>query len=112
MSGLMNYLSQQYAYVGSLLVSHIRLSILSVAAAIVMGIPLGIFISDKVKVQKPVLGVANVIQAIPSLAILGFLRPLYGHRRKYRRLYGGTLLPSAHFKKYLCRPAEHQRRRY
>ena len=78
MSGLMNYLSQQYAYVGSLLVSHIRLSILSVAAAIVIGIPLGIFISDKIKVQKPVLGVANVIQAIPSLAILGFLVPYMG----------------------------------
>ena len=78
MSGLMNYLSQQYAYVGSLLISHIRLSILSVAAAIVIGIPLGIFISDKIKVQKPVLGVANVIQAIPSLAILGFLVPYMG----------------------------------
>ena len=78
MSGLMNYLSQQYAYVGNLLLSHIRLSILSVAAAIVIGIPLGIFISDKIKVQKPVLGVANVVQAIPSLAILGFLVPYMG----------------------------------
>ncbi|MCC8026764.1 MAG: ABC transporter permease/substrate-binding protein [Clostridium sp.] len=78
MSGLMNYLSQQYAYVGSLLLSHIRLAILSVAAAIIIGIPLGIFIADRIKVQKPVLGVANIVQAIPSLAILGFLVPYMG----------------------------------
>ena len=77
-NGLINYLSQQYAYVWGLLVSHIRLSIISVAAAIIIGIPLGILISDKVKVQKPVLGLANVVQAIPSLAILGFLVPYMG----------------------------------
>ena len=78
MNGLMDYLSQQYAYVGNLLLSHIRLSILSVAAAILIGIPLGIFIGDRIKVQKPVLGLANIVQAIPSLAILGFLVPYMG----------------------------------
>ena len=78
MSGLINYLSQQYVYVGGLLLSHIRLAILSVAAAIIIGVPLGIFIADRIKVQKPVLGIANVVQAIPSLAILGFLVPYMG----------------------------------
>ncbi len=78
MSGLMSYLSQQYEYVGELLMSHIRLSILSVAVAIAIGIPLGILIADKVKAQKPVLGLANVVQAVPSLAILGFLVPYMG----------------------------------
>ena len=78
MSGLIEYYSQQHEYVATLLMSHIRLSILSVAVAILIGIPLGILISDKVKVQKPVLGIANVVQAIPSLAILGFLIPYMG----------------------------------
>ena len=77
-NGLINYLSQQYAYVWGLLVSHIRLSIISVAAAIINAALDCILISDKVKVQKPVLGLANVVQAIPSLAILGFLVPYMG----------------------------------
>lgn len=78
MTALINYVSQQHSYITQLLLSHIKLTILSVAAAIIIGIPLGIFISGKIQVRKPVLGFANVVQAIPSLAILGFLVPYFG----------------------------------
>lgn len=78
MTGLIKYVSEQHAYLGELLLSHIKLTILAVAAAIIIGVPLGIFISGKIKVRKPVLGIANVVQAIPSLAILGFLVPYFG----------------------------------
>lgn len=78
MNGLISYLSQQHAYVFQLLLSHIKLAILSVSIAILIGVPLGIFISGRINVRKPVLGAANVIQAIPSLAILGFLVPYLG----------------------------------
>ena len=78
MTGLINYVSQQYAYIGELLLSHIKLPILSVAAAILIGVPLGIFISSRENLRKPILGGANVVQAIPSLALLGFLVPYFG----------------------------------
>lgn len=78
MTGLMNYVSQQYSYIGELLLSHIKLTILSVAAAIFIGVPLGIFISGRANLRKPILGGANVVQAIPSLALLGFLVPYFG----------------------------------
>lgn len=78
MTSLINYVSQQYSYIIELFLSHIKLTILSVAAAIIIGIPLGILISGKIKIRKPVLGFANVVQAIPSLAILGFLVPYFG----------------------------------
>lgn len=78
MTGLFTYVSEQHAYITQLLLSHIKLTILAVAAAIIIGIPLGILISGKIKIRKPVLGVANVVQAIPSLAILGFLVPYFG----------------------------------
>lgn len=78
MTSLLNYVSQQHAYIIQLLLSHIKLTILSVTAAIVIGVPLGIFISGRQGVRKPVLGISNVIQAIPSLAILGFLVPYFG----------------------------------
>ena len=78
MTGLIKYVSEQHAYLGDLLLSHVKLTILAVAAAILIGVPLGILISGKIKVRKPVLGIANVVQAIPSLAILGFLVPYFG----------------------------------
>ncbi|MDR1785578.1 MAG: hypothetical protein LBR23_03835, partial [Spirochaetaceae bacterium] len=58
-----------------LTVEHCRLTLLAVAAAVVVGTPLGIFISSARRFRPPVLGSANIIQAIPSLAILGFLIP-------------------------------------
>lgn len=78
MTGLIQYVQQQYLYIGKLLVSHVELTLISVAAAILIGIPLGIFISGKPSLNKSFLGAANVVQAIPSLAILGFLVPYMG----------------------------------
>ena len=43
--------------------------------AVLVGIPLGILITRKPSLSKPVLGTANVIQTIPSLALFGFLLP-------------------------------------
>ncbi|MBC8060481.1 MAG: ABC transporter permease subunit [Clostridiaceae bacterium] len=57
---------------------HIKLTILAVFIAIIVGVPLGILISRIKKLSGPVIGFANVIQAVPSLALLGFLIPLLG----------------------------------
>ena len=52
---------------------HLILVAISIAIAIAIGIPLGILITRKPKLAKPILGFANAIQTIPSLAIFGFL---------------------------------------
>lgn len=44
--------------------------------AALIGIPLGILISHRVRLNKPVLASANIIQTIPSLALFGFLLPV------------------------------------
>ncbi len=62
----------------SLTVEHIKLTAIAVGFAILIGVPLGIFISYVKKLNKPVLGTANVIQAIPSMALLGFAIPFLG----------------------------------
>src|SRR5207302_8411636 len=41
-----------------------------------IGIPLGILIARRPFLNKPVLGGANIIQTIPSLALFGFLLPV------------------------------------
>jgi osmoprotectant transport system permease protein len=61
-----------------LIIEHIQLTVLAVLIAILIGIPLGILISRVKKLSAPVIGFANVIQAVPSLALLGFLIPLLG----------------------------------
>lgn len=73
-----NYIISNYPQIFSLLIEHLKLTAISVGLAILIGVPLGIFISYAAKASKPVLSVANVIQAIPSMALLGFMIPLLG----------------------------------
>ena len=73
-----NYIISNYSQILSLLIEHLKLTAVSVGLAILIGVPLGIFISYAAKASKPVLSVANVIQAVPSMALLGFLIPLLG----------------------------------
>lgn len=72
------YMSANYAEVFAYAMDHIEMTLIAVAFAIVIGVPLGIIISYASKASKPVLAVANVIQAIPSMAMLGFMIPLMG----------------------------------
>jgi osmoprotectant transport system permease protein len=58
-----------------LTLEHLWLVGASILIAMLAGIPLGILITRWPKLNKPVLGGANVIQTIPSLALFGFLLP-------------------------------------
>ena len=78
MSGLFNYLYEIKDQILKLLIEHIQLTAIAVGMAILIGIPLGILISYIKKLNKPILGVASVIQAIPSMALLGFAIPFLG----------------------------------
>ena len=53
--------------------NHLLLVGISIAIATLLGIPLGILITRKPQLTKLVLGFANIVQTIPSLAIFGFL---------------------------------------
>src|SRR5690606_19474472 len=78
MSEFFNYISVNSYRIVSLLWQHIYLTVLAVAIAAVIGIPLGILISRTKRLAKPIIGFANIVQAIPSLAMLGFLIPFLG----------------------------------
>lgn len=78
MNGLFNYLFGAKDQIITLLFEHIKLTALSVGIAILIGMPLGILISYVKKLNKPVLGVASIVQAIPSMALLGFAIPFLG----------------------------------
>lgn len=59
-----------------LTLEHLWLVGVSTLLAVCIGIPLGILITRLPKLNKPVLGSANIIQTIPSLALFGFLLPV------------------------------------
>ena len=59
-----------------LTLEHLWLVGWSTVMAALIGIPLGILIAHRTRLNKPVLAGANIIQTIPSLALFGFLLPV------------------------------------
>lgn len=62
----------------SLFLEHLTLTLMAVFLAILIGIPVGILLTKNKRLATVVIGFANLVQAIPSLAILGFLIPFVG----------------------------------
>ena len=59
-----------------LTLEHLFLVSLSMAIAAALAIPAGILLTRRTFLQRWVLGFANVMQTVPSLALFGFLIPL------------------------------------
>ena len=78
MGNFFAYLQQNQSQIFSLTLEHIRLTAIAVGISILLGVPLGILICYVKRLNKPVLGVASVVQAIPSMAMLGFAIPFLG----------------------------------
>ncbi|MBI3652302.1 MAG: ABC transporter permease subunit [Acidobacteria bacterium] len=57
---------------------HLLLVVIATGAATVVGVPVGILLTRKPLLSKPVLAFANILQTIPSLALFGFLIPILG----------------------------------
>jgi osmoprotectant transport system permease protein len=61
-----------------LVLEHIYLSFISIAIAIIISVPLGIWLTRHERVAGPVIGLTSIFQTIPSLALLVFLVPFIG----------------------------------
>src|SRR5207247_11207807 len=59
-----------------LTVEHLVLVLVSMAVAIAVALPTGILLTRRAPLQRWVLGFANVMQTVPSLALFGFLIPI------------------------------------
>ena len=55
---------------------HVVLVFIAILVAVIIGVPTGILLTRYRSFRGPVLGIANVMQTIPSLALFGFLIPL------------------------------------
>jgi len=70
------FLQQNWPELLTLTREHIVLVVVAIGIAVVIGIPTGILITRYQSLRTPVLGIANVMQTVPSLALFGFLIPL------------------------------------
>ena len=64
------------------IVEHIQISFIALIIALIIAIPLGIYLSYHKKLANIVITINGVIQTIPSLAILALLIPIVGIGRK------------------------------
>lgn len=59
-------------------VEHIYLAGIAMLIAIAIAVPLGIILTRYKKIAEVVIGITAIIQTIPSLALLGFMLPIFG----------------------------------
>lgn len=78
MSNLINFISDRWHELLTKSLEHLMLTSISTAFAIVIGVPLAVWLVRRPRVQQMVMAVIGVLQTIPSLAMLAFLLPLFG----------------------------------
>lgn len=74
MSG--GFFTQYGAEIATLTVEHIWLTASAMLLAAAIAVPTGVWLTRAPRWANPILGVVNVLQTIPSLAMFGFLLPL------------------------------------
>ncbi|MCP3025959.1 ABC transporter permease/substrate-binding protein [Halobacillus sp. A5] len=57
---------------------HLQISIIALVIATLISVPLGLILTRKQRIAEPIIGVAAILQTIPSLAVLAFLIPFFG----------------------------------
>jgi osmoprotectant transport system permease protein len=65
-------------FFGGLVLEHLLISGVSILLAGIIGLALGVFISEYKKASPLVLGFSNVVYTIPSISMFGFLIPISG----------------------------------
>ncbi len=70
------FLAEHWGQVATLTAEHLWLTGSAMLIATLISVPLGILLTRHDALARPVLGVVNTLQTIPSLAMFGFLLPL------------------------------------
>ncbi len=75
---LMKLLTEDFKFFTNLTKEHILISLLAISIASVLGIILGIIISEYRRFSGLILGTVNILYTIPSIALLGFFITITG----------------------------------
>jgi osmoprotectant transport system permease protein len=83
---MMDFLRQHGSEIARLTLEHLWLTAWALGLAIAIALPVGILLTRRPGLAKPFLGIANILQTIPSLALFGLLLPLPWLGEKAARL--------------------------
>lgn len=72
------YVGRNYMRILNLTGEHVMISLIAVGITVIVCVPLGIYLTRNEKAAPYIIGLANVFQTIPSLALLGFLIFVFG----------------------------------
>jgi len=75
-AGTWSFFVDHRAEILSATIDHIVIVVVAMLIAILIGVPLGMFIVQRPAPRAVALGIANIFQTIPSLALFGFLIPI------------------------------------
>lgn len=78
MNLLLQTVSQNWTELLDATGQHIFLSVVALLVGCIISIPLGVFITRHERLANPILTIVSIIQTIPSLALLGFMIPIFG----------------------------------
>ncbi len=78
MGEFLEFLSYRIGDIGKLGLEHLQITAMSISFAVLIGVPIGIFITRKKNIANLILGFANVFQTLPSLALFGLIIPILG----------------------------------
>jgi osmoprotectant transport system permease protein len=70
------FLAQHAGEIATLTLEHLWLTGAAMLLATAIAVPTGVWLAHSPRWARPVIGVANILQTIPSLAMFGFLLPL------------------------------------
>ncbi|WP_080844377.1 osmoprotectant update ABC transporter permease/substrate-binding subunit OpuFB [Cytobacillus gottheilii] len=78
MNDFINVFSDRKGELLQALIEHMQISFIALFFAVLLAIPIGIFLTRKERLAESIIGITAVLQTIPSLALLGLLIPLFG----------------------------------
>lgn len=73
-----DYLTNNWQHILEKSADHMSMSLTAVAFSCLIGIPLGVLITKNKRVADFILGIANIIQTVPSLALFAFMISIFG----------------------------------
>jgi osmoprotectant transport system permease protein len=76
LTDFLQFLGRNWPELLTLTREHIFLVFISTGFAILIGVPLGVLLTRVRSLQTPILGFANIMQTVPSLALFGLLIPI------------------------------------
>ncbi len=105
------FLSQYGEEIATLTAEHVWLTAAAMVFATMIAVPTGIWLTRAPRWAKPIIGVTNILQTIPSLAMFGFLLPLavaWGARGADRDFRTDGLCIASHLAQYVRGHSRHR----